>query len=307
MKQIYLFAFFITFFTYSYSQISINSEEKINEEAQIFKYKVKLLDDFMDRFNYERNFEGEKIKNDDSFKYDRAFMLKSLFEYEYYLKDSSLAQEFTQWILKNNITLDFYSNNWYSVANVTILYNKISYSADLKMQIESETSDRRAKWVIKDVAAPFLNVEKQNTNLFIHPVAHETNFISLSEAFNNSQDIFEYTDSNFVTSELNIFLFLIKTKQLTLTKINEVSYIFDLQNWSFEVRNYNRMQYNSGWLICQLKKTKNVEITTTEKKESGIGNSEKVNSENEQTEKIDNQVIDVNNGNSTKTDKKKRK
>lgn len=299
MKNIYILFFFIFFYTNLNAQISVNSDEKKNEETEIFKHKVKLLDDFMDRFNYRRNFEGEKIKKDSSFKYDRVFMIKTLFEYNYYMKDSILAQEFIQSVLKNTIELDFYADNWFSIVNATILYNKIPYKINLKMQIESEKADKRAKWVIKDVEAPFLAQDKENTGLFIHPVANETNFISLSEAFNNAENIFEYTDSSFVTNDLSIFLFLIKTNQITFSNVNEISYIFNIKNWLFEVKSFNRMEHNSGWLICQLQKTGNE-----------IEAKEKIITEDEQADKINSQKVDIGNENKnsgkTKIDKKKK-
>lgn len=256
MKNILTLVLLMVFSFNLLAQKTIQSKEKIEEETLIFKHKVKLLDDFLDRFNYKRTFDGERIKDVSNFNYDRAFMLKTLFDYDFYLNDSLFIQEFASDIVKENTYINFYETDWYSIVNATVSYSGIDYSIALKMQVESEKPDNRAKWVMKGVVAPFISMEKENSTklLFIQPAAHETNFISLSEAFENNRQIVEYTDRDFSSDNLSIFLFLIKEGKAKFKQVNKISYVFKLKKWNFSVNNFNRMDHNSGWLIDYLEK-----------------------------------------------------
>jgi len=54
---------------------------------------------------------------------------------------------------------------------------------------------------------------------------------------------------------LTLFLYEVKKGNLYFKYVKELKFhFFQIENWYFEISYFNRLTYNSGWLISDLKK-----------------------------------------------------
>ena len=93
---------------------------------------------------------------------------------------------------------------------------------------------------------------------FLHPLSHELDFMNLRKAFNNPDSVSQYTLKKFVPDHLSVFLYEVKKGNLKFKTVQEVKFhFFQIDGWYFELSQFNRPGYNTGWLISNLVKIKN--------------------------------------------------
>ena len=118
------------------------------------------------------------------------------------------------------------------------------------------------KWVISKVMRRCLNsyFKRDTTKVgkFLHPLSHELDFMNLRKAFNLTDSISQFTVKRFVPDHLSVFLYEIKKGNLKFKTVDEVKFhFFQVNGWYFELSEFNRSGYNTGWLISNLVKVNN--------------------------------------------------
>ncbi len=238
-------------FNVSYCNAQIISSSEKDEKELKFARQVKLLDEFFVRFNQDAQSEINAVSDSATAGFTRSEIIKSLFEYSFYEKNQQMVDTFIKQIVKNNATLNFYSENWYAQLNSRILYFDEIKDIDLIL-VNEKVAEKVSKWVILDVFAGFLEIQPTDTTAFLQPMAHEANFVSLSKVFQQNENIAQYAHRLFVPNRLSVFFWLVKNNYIQYKQTNSVIYHFNIKNWSFKVENFNRADYNSGWLISEL-------------------------------------------------------
>jgi hypothetical protein len=77
--------------------------------------------------------------------------------------------------------------------------------------------------------------------------------MNLRKAFANSDSISQFTVKNYVPDHLTVFLYEMKKGNLKFKSVNEVKFhFFQINGWYFELADFNRSGYNTGWLISNL-------------------------------------------------------
>src|SRR5690606_6709968 len=93
---------------------------------------------------------------------------------------------------------------------------------------------------------------------FLHPLSHELDFMNLRKAFLNKDSVAQYTAKKFKPDHLSIFLYEVKRGNLKFKSVQGVKFhFFQLEGWYFELSQFNRRGYNTGWLISNLVKINN--------------------------------------------------
>jgi hypothetical protein len=133
--------------------------------------------------------------------------------------------------------------------------------------MELEKAQLGYKWVISQVYADvFAKAFKRDTTKvgkFLHPLSHELDFMNLHKAFVNTDSISQYAVRRFVPDQLTLFLDAAQKGNLKFKTVNEVKFhFFQIKGWYFELANFNRSGYNTGWLISNL-----VELKTEKDRE----------------------------------------
>lgn len=245
-----------------------NSKMGKAKEAD-FAYEVKTIDEFIERFNnenntlvktyLEKNFPTRKMPT-------RPELVKSLFNYTDPVWDKDLADQFVKDVCdstKKEKFLDFYSDDWYALAECQVKYKGTSRRAYIVYQVSTSEREGVAKWVICGARAPFLDFSKKvDRRKFLNPISHSTNFIGMKNAIDDRQFLRNYLSDNFKESHLNKFLAEVASGDIQFEQINYLTYHFlSVDGWMFTVKDYLRLGQNAGWLIQSLaKKTKEEKI-----------------------------------------------
>lgn len=86
------------------------------------QFKVKQIDEFMQRFNYDITYDGKKpIVNKDSIKYkeDRVKNMLTLFNLDNFMgknkKPTKLASDFIEYAISNNYRLNYADSTWTAI------------------------------------------------------------------------------------------------------------------------------------------------------------------------------------------------
>lgn len=256
MNTIRYSVFFILF-----SYIILQAQNKHDWLTIQASFKIKQVDEFFARFNYQEKPNSEAVTiaaTHPNFACEREEAIYALFDANLFRDKQVLTdiQNFASQITSSHrlISLDFYDDNWYAKAKCKVLYNNQPETIILTLQNEV-TAPQTSKWVIKGIEADFLRLtpECPANSMFIPPNAHETNFISLGRALENTANASLYAHKGFEEDILSLFFYAVKTGNLSLNYVEALSFHFlQVDNWVFTLEKFNRMTSNSGWLITKL-------------------------------------------------------
>lgn len=248
-----------------------------NLRAQIFtqvidekelQFKVKQIDEFFRRFNYETDYEGNVIADlPDSLSTDSVLKRKNLMtllNLDVFANDKneldSVASAFLNYVIDNHLTIHYADTTWFAEAFLSTTYRGKSDPIRLYLKTE-QVKDVIYKWVIADVLSPLLDVltESVKDSLTIYPGAHGTSFMTVPNQINlNARSVRTLYPKGYQTSSLPVFEFLVSTEQIKLSSITKVNYHFRLDdNYSFVVEKIEKADsYNKGWLINRIEPLK---------------------------------------------------
>ena len=223
-------------------------------EAQIFtqvideeelQFKVKLIDEFFQRFNYETDYKGNPItRQKDSISSDSVVKRKNLM---------------TLFNLDTFKRIHYADTTWCAEAIASVVINKKSYPINIFLQTE-HVKDVIYKWVITDIESPLFSQfeDSVETNVAILPGAHGSSFITLPETVNlNAHSVKALFHKGYKPSTLSVFGFLVSCGMMKLKQVTKVTYHFRIDEYKFKVERFEKKNsYNKGWLISEIIKTK---------------------------------------------------
>ncbi|HWA33605.1 MAG TPA: hypothetical protein VG737_05725 [Cyclobacteriaceae bacterium] len=234
------------------------------DEAKLYA-ESKQLNQFLRRFNGEEDEKGKRFyPGDKQFRNTklRKKYLTILFDGANAGMTDQLKAEFTKNVLDKSdaAVLDFHGGNWFSEVQATFSFNGKEQVFTLFMEIEKDHLGY--KWVINHVYAevlkPYFVRDTTKVGRFLHPMSHELDFMNLRKAFANTDSVSQFTAKRFQPDHLSIFLYELKKKNIAFKSVTQVKFhFFQIDGWYFEVANFNRPGFNTGWLISNLVKLKN--------------------------------------------------
>lgn len=230
--------------------LSIDSLSKSDEIN--FMYHVKQIDEFMMRFNQEQLVVSPER---DSLWKEKNLIF--LFDKQTYSLNQDCADSMINAIVRDSLKIHFYDTTWCALATCQVKYKKTIDTIQIVLQTE-HVEDYIYKWVIKDAFGDLLelNPRQNSEQLRISPVDNEINFMSLASiCTHNAVNITRYNDKNYKVSSIDVFNTLIYTGQLHIEHVIDLEYhFFNVKDYSFVVRYFNRNEPNSGWLISSVRK-----------------------------------------------------
>ena len=234
-------------------QSQVLSIDTLSKSDEInFIYQVKQIDEFMMRFNYERVVVSPEI---DSMWKEKNLAL--LFDKETYFSYRQYADSMINTIVKDSLKINYYDTTWCALATCQVKYKKTIDTIQIVLQTE-HIKDYIYKWVIKDAFGDLLelNPRPNSEQLRISPVDNEINFMSLASiCTHNAINITRYNDKNYKVSPIDVLNTLIYSGQLHIEHVIDLEYhFFNVKDYSFVVRYFNRNEPNSGWLISSVRK-----------------------------------------------------
>jgi len=240
------------------------SSQKSGE--QIFTARTKQFSEFTARFNYESDFNGNPADQAFKAKMPREKMLSLLFDLkdprtvkvnkEYDEEYINTKASFISDIPGKQLLINSHSPGIIAEARARIVYNgkPQTISLFLNQEMVGKTS---IKWVLLSAKGDIFDMFKKDTSMvrFIPPASHETDFINLKRAIDDTDHLQDYASIDYKPDYLTLFIYLIKTGGIKYEYVEDVTYhIIDIPGWYLKVKDFNRNELNSGWLITDVKK-----------------------------------------------------
>jgi len=237
-----------------------------NTNERTFLVRTKQFNEFIDRFNYKTNFYGDPVDSVFMSKIPRGNMVRSLFN----LKDSRTIEtgvdysinyvtdkdNFVNEVVNNNLNIYKYSDKIIAEAKSRIIYKGVPSTISIFLTQEIVGKDM-VKWVIFNVKGDIFNFLKTDTAYirFIPPSSNETDFINLKRALGDLDHLQYYSSKEYEPDYLTLFYYIINSRLASFEYVEEIIYhIIDIPGWSIQVREFNRNEMNSGWLISDISK-----------------------------------------------------
>lgn len=252
MKQVLMIIAFLC------SYLSVDAQLLTSEiDAKLYKARVKLIDEFFDRFN---GTEGRPdIKETDSL-YQRKNLLVlfdgALFKAN---KEKTLGEvkELIDTIVASKTKINYSDTTWFAKAVCHGHFKGKDVDFALYLTMENRRKDMY-KWVIAKAEGELfkLTPSKKTDNIMLMPDDHETNFMSLHRITTEKDDyITNYSKKNFTLDETSVFFAYVYSGQLDIDNVNELEFtLLQVPGYVLNVKDIFRETFNSGWLISSYKK-----------------------------------------------------
>jgi len=213
------------------------------------KFEVKQLGQFFERFNMTDTV--PLISGKTPSKYTNVLSLCDM--RNKHLTNDSAVLNFAAEMQRTGQKLGYHDSNWFATANAVFSINGSKKEIPVTLKY-IKNKGLGYSWIIIGANLDALGTELKKSNTkSITPMNNEINFIDLSKALERKKEIASYTDDEFNPDYLSVFLYLVESGNMSFLHINKVVYHFlNLPGWIFTVENFNRMDYNSGWLIAGL-------------------------------------------------------
>lgn len=221
------------------------------------QFKVKQIDEFFQRFNYDIDYKWERPQEKNNFTLRKKNM-QTLFNYDVFSSQEKKIEinDFIDYVIDNQIRISYEDSTWYAMAYADAVYNGKKCELQIKLKTE-RIKDVYYKWVIADVNSPIFSLlqEGPKDSISISPAEHGVSFISLPEFFDlNKANIRALYANGYKSSNLPVFEFLLRNKMLKINMVRSVKYYFELPYAHFCVERIEKEKsYNQGWLINSLK------------------------------------------------------
>lgn len=263
MKRIIFFTFL--FVTMTANEVDAQIFTQVIDEQRL-QFKVKLIDEFFRRFNYETDYKGESIMaQTDSVPSDTVMKRKNLmtlFNLNTFANKNkeldSISTDFLDYVIRNNKQIHYADTTWYAEAVSSFQMEGKSYPIRIFLETEY-VKDVIYKWVITDVETSVLSnlTDTIKSGVSIMPGAHGSSFITLPETVNlNANSVPALFHKEYKPNTLTVFAYLVSTGKIKLQNVTKVIYHFQLDNYNFTVERFEKdKSYNTGWLISKITKT----------------------------------------------------
>jgi hypothetical protein len=256
----FVFATLLFALTHVDAQVSNDMEDETKFYAQ-----TKQVNQFFRRFNGEENEKGDRYYPDDK-KYRDAKLRKKyiamLFDGGNASFSNDLKVQFAKDVLDKDKPgfIDFHAPGW--MAEVQTVFSVAGKDQHVTLFMQLEPDHLGYKWVIGKVYSDIFSIyfKRDTTKIgqFLHPLSHELDFMNLRKAFMNVDSVAQFASKHFVPDYLTLFLYEVKKGNMKFKYVDDVKFhFFQIPGWYFELADFNRPGYNTGWLISNLVKLNN--------------------------------------------------
>jgi len=263
MKIYFIFIYLVIFFSPVLTRSQVIGDF-VEDETDLYT-STKQVNQFFRRFNGEEDIKGERYYPEDKDYHNPALRKKyldNLFNNENTYLTAGLKAEFINDLIDKNdpVFLEFHGGEWFAEVTTTFNYQGTERFLTLFLQLENDTVG--SKWVITNVYfEPFARVFADQDSLrfsgqkFLHPMSHELDFMNLVKTFADKSSLEQYLAWKYHPDFLTLFIYEFKKGNLQFNTITKVKFhFFQVDGWYFELSDFNRQGYNTGWLVSSLMK-----------------------------------------------------
>lgn len=228
----------------------------IDETA--LQFRVKQIDEFFTRFNYETDYKGEHPANPSDKEEQKKNML-TLFNLDRFSNEKhqvdSVVSNFIDYVIDNKVKIHYEDSTWNAEAKSSFVYEGKKYDVVFTLKPE-RIKGVMFKWVIIDIQSPlFAQFPKEpKDTITISPAEHGISFMTLPETINlNKMSVGTTYAKGYHRSTLPVFDYLAASGKIKINAVTKVVYHFHLKDANFDVERIEKEDsYNQGWLINKL-------------------------------------------------------
>lgn len=230
----------------------------------LYKTKVKLVDEFFDRFNGKELRPDIKTDSEDA----KLKNLLVLFNGKMFksMEDSAFveARTFAEKVIQDSIILHYQDSTWIAKASCHGKLKGKAVDFILYMNVENRRGNMY-KWVIAKVEGSIFHLTPslQKESIMLMPDDHETNFMSLHRITTEKDDyILNYKQKYFNVDPTTVFYAYVYAGVLDIEYVKPLEFVFyQVPGYKFTISHFERENYNAGWLINSLEKVSDEEKT----------------------------------------------
>ncbi|MEM1136750.1 MAG: hypothetical protein AAGI07_13010 [Bacteroidota bacterium] len=259
-----ILCFFITYLLIGQDLVAQNSK---SENIQYYHdgtyaYKIKQIDEFIDRFNNKIKYYNKgAFSGNVAHKHDRKNLIKGLFNKANKHWNFDELRDFINFVTNEYqpVFLNFYDPDWYAEVSCKVQYK--GKPSDLKLMMKIQVAENGAsKWVITGAKGEFLHLPEPEKKTSIKPSNHNLYFSSLSKALSDKKNLKNYVTSDYDGDKLTILFGALSTDKIQLEYIKAIKFHFlQIYGWIVEAEYIDNRTINAGWLINGLIKADNWE------------------------------------------------
>ena len=245
--------------------VSLLLHQSVN--AQIFttiidenalQFRVKQIDEFFTRFNYETDYKGDKPEKPSDKEEQKKNML-TLFNLDRFSNEKhevdSTVNHFIDYLIDNKVKIHYEDSTWNAEAKSSFVYEGKKYDVVFTLKPE-RIKGVMFKWVIIDIQSPLFALfpKESKDTITISPAEHGIGFMTLPETINlNKMAVGTAYAIGYQRSNLPVFDYLAASGKIKMNAVTRVVYHFHLKDADFDVERIEKEDsYNQGWLIDKL-------------------------------------------------------
>ena len=233
----------------------------MDDESKLYA-ETKQVNQFFRRFNGEEDEKGERYYPKDR-QYQNPKLRKQYIQILFDNSNQNLAldlkKDFIDDVLDKSDPdfLEFKGENWF--AEVSTIFKANGKSQPITLFLRLEKAHLGRQWGIfkvhSDAWAKYFDRDTTEVHQFLHPLSHELEFMNLRKAFANKDSVNQFAVRDFEPDLLSIFIYELSKGTYKFETVTDVKFhFFQIDNWYFELSQFNRKGYNTGWLISNLTK-----------------------------------------------------
>lgn len=240
----------------------IGSPGTIKDDGR-FAASTKQVNQFFRRFNAEESVDGTVRLYPGDPNYHNVQLRQGFITILFDNQTSSISKELKDDFIKTVLSpvypqyINFHQEGWIAEVEAEFTFKGKRESTTLILKLQPERMGY--EWVIDAVIfPPFKNLFNKPVGEekdFLHPLSHELDFMNLRKAFQDSNLPEAFTETSFKPDYLTLFLYEMKQNNIRFETVKDVKFhFFQIDGWYFEVNQFNRPGFNTGWLISNLVK-----------------------------------------------------
>ncbi|MDI1323131.1 MAG: hypothetical protein PSV36_10305 [Algoriphagus sp.] len=240
----------------------IGSPGTIKDDGR-FAASTKQVNQFFRRFNAEESVDGTVRLYPGDPNYHNVQLRQGFIQILFDNQTSSISKELKDDFIKTVLSpvypqyINFHQEGWIAEVEAEFTFKGKRESTTLILKLQPERMGY--EWVIDAVIfPPFKNLFNKPVGEekdFLHPLSHELDFMNLRKAFQDSNLPEAFTETSFKPDYLTLFLYEMKQNNIRFETVKDVKFhFFQIDGWYFEVNQFNRPGFNTGWLISNLVK-----------------------------------------------------
>lgn len=233
---------------------SVNAQNLIANDlnAGLYDSRIKLVDEFFDRFNGKEGHPNISKNDKDYRKKNLMFVFNGKM---FKSKDDAKFKElenFIDTVIEKNISINYSDTTWFAKAICCGKLKGKEVDFTLYLNVEHRKEDMY-KWVIAKAEGEIFKLKPslKSDKIMLMPDDHETNFMSLHRVTTEKDDLItRYMQKSYPLDETSVFLSDVYNGLLDIDNVKDLQFVFyQVPGYVFRIKFFERDTNNTGWLI----------------------------------------------------------